>query len=314
MTERYKILKIISFCAILITVISLLSPLVDPMKTSSGGDKFDKVVIEAANEAENTIDVVVLGDSEAYRSVIPLEMYAKYGFTSYVASSPAQKTFQAYKMLETLLEKQKPKVCVLEPNLLFRDFSLISSLAPKFEKAFPIFKYHNAWKGWIDSDFKQTGGSGGSYKGYRYTREVKPATNLNYMAKTQAKEKISSTNMTYFEKILKLCQKNGIELVVLRTPSTKNWNYAKYEAMQTLTREKNIKYIDLNVGDELKIDWSKDTCDKGDHLNFSGAKKVTEFLGKYLKGNFELPDHRNDKAYDAWGHAVKVYSAAVKGV
>lgn len=314
MTERYKILKIVSFCGVLLTVMSMLSWLVNPMRTRVGGDKFDKVVIEAANEGENTIDVVVLGDSEAYRSVIPLEMYEKYGFTSYVASSPAQKTFQAYKMLETVLEKQKPKVCVLEPNLLFRDFSLISSLAPKFEKAFPVFKYHNAWKGWIDSDFKNSGASSGSYKGYRYTREVRPAVNLNYMAKTGAKEKISQSNITYFEKIMDLCESNSIELVVVRTPSTKNWNYGKYEAMRELTREKKVKYIDLNVGNELKIDWSKDTCDKGDHLNYSGAMKVTEYLGEYLSGNYELPDHRKDKAYDAWGQALKAYSSAVKGV
>ena len=87
-----------------------------------------------------------------------------------------------------------------------------------------------------------------------------------------------------------------------------------YQLVFHQSREKKVKYIDLNVGNELKIDWSKDTCDKGDHLNYSGAMKVTEYLGEYLSGNYELPDHRKDKAYDAWGQALKAYSSAVKGV
>ncbi|MDO4556232.1 MAG: hypothetical protein Q4B70_13985, partial [Lachnospiraceae bacterium] len=42
------------------------------------------------------------------------------------------------------------------------------------------------------------------------------------------------------------------------------------------------------------------TLDKGNHLNFSGACKVTEYLCSYLKRNFQLPNHHKDEKYREW--------------
>lgn len=312
MTRIYKIFKIVLFIFVIFGIISLLSLTIDPSKTKAGIDKFDKAAIAVTSEKEQSIDVIVLGDSEAYRSVIPLEMYKDYGFTTYVAGSPSQKTYQAYEMLKTVLEKQKPKICILEPNLLFRDYSLISSVAPKVEKTFPIFKYHNAWKGLVDSDYEYDDVVIDSYKGYRYTDTVKPTSNVNYMAQTDRSEIISSTNLSDFNKIYDLCQKNDIKLILLRTPSVKNWNYAKYNSVRQLAEKKDITFIDLNIDNAVGIDWTKDTFDRGDHLNQSGAYKVTTFLGDYLNENFDLPDHRNDSSYSSWDQALDKYLKKVK--
>lgn len=312
MTRIYKIFKIVLFIFVIFGIISLLSLTIDPSKTRAGIDKFDKAAIAVTSEKEQSIDVVVIGDSEAYRSVIPLEMYNDYGFTSYVAGSPAQKTYQAYEMLKTVLEKQKPQICILEPNLLFRDYSLISSAAPMVEKTFPIFKYHNAWKGLVDSDYEYEDITIDSYKGYRYTDEIKPAHNVNYMVQTDRSETISFSNLTDFNNICDLCKKNNIQLILLRTPSVKNWNYAKYNSVRQLAEKKNITFIDLNLDNAVGIDWTKDTFDRGDHLNQNGAYKVTTFLGDYLNRNFDLPDHRNDSKYSSWDQALDKYLKKVK--
>lgn len=307
MTEKFKILKIVVFICAVFTIIGVLSVMVNPDNTGAGVDKFDKVVIDADSENENSIDVVVIGDSEAYRSIIPPEMYRKYGFTSYVAASPAQKTYQSYDMLEAVLERQKPRVCILEPNVLFRDYSIVSSVWPRFERTFPIFKYHNAWKGVFDSDYKYDDLSFDSFKGYRYIDSVKATKNVNYMVQTDSTEPISTSNTNDFRRIYELCKKNDIKLLVLRTPSIKNWNYAKYDAVRQLTEKYKVKFIDLNMDDSIGIDWTQDTYDKGDHLNFSGAEKVTNFLGAYLNKHYDLPDHRGDKEYASWEKSVEKY-------
>ena len=307
MTEKFKILKIVVFICAVFTIIGVLSVMVNPDNTGAGVDKFDKVVIDADSENENSIDVVVIGDSEAYRSIIPPEMYRKYGFTSYVAASPAQKTYQSYAMLEAILERQKPSVCILEPNVLFRDYSIVSSVWPRFEKTFPIFKYHNAWKGVFDSDYKYDDLSFDSFKGYRYIDSVKATKNVNYMVQTDSTEPISTSNTNDFRRIYELCKKNDIKLLVLRTPSIKNWNYAKYDAVRQLTEKYKVKFIDLNMDNSIGIDWTQDTYDKGDHLNFSGAEKVTNFLGAYLDKRYDLPDHRGDKEYASWEKSVEKY-------
>lgn len=312
MTRIYKIFKIVLFIFVIFGIISLLSLTIDPSKSRAGIDKFDKAAIAVTIEKERSIDVVVIGDSEAYRSVIPLEMYNDYGFTSYVAASPAQKTYQAYEMLKTVLEKQKPQICILEPNLLFRDYSIVSSAVPMVEKKFPIFKYHNAWKGLVDSDYEYDDITIDSFKGYRYTDAVKPTNNVNYMVQTDKSETISLSNLTDFNNIYDLCKKNNIKLILLRTPSVKNWNYAKYNSVRQLAEKKNITFIDLNLDNTVDIDWTKDTYDRGDHLNQSGAYKVTTFLGKYLNKNFDLPDHRNDKSYSSWQESLDKYLKKVK--
>lgn len=307
MTEKFKILKIVVFICAVFTIIGVLSVMVNPYNTGAGVDKFDKVVIDADSENENSIDVVVIGDSEAYRSIIPPEMYRKYGFTSYVAASPAQKTYQSYAMLEAILERQKPSVCILEPNVLFRDYSIVSSVWPRFERTFPIFKYHNAWKGVFDSDYKYDDLSFDSFKGYRYIDSVKATKNVNYMVQTDSTEPISTSNTNDFRRIYELCKKNDIKLLVLRTPSIKNWNYAKYDAVRQLAEKYKVKFIDLNMDNSIGIDWTQDTYDKGDHLNFSGAEKVTDFLGAYLNKRYDLPDHRGDKEYASWEKSVEKY-------
>lgn len=307
MTEKFKILKIVVFICAVFTIIGVLSVMVNPDNTGAGVDKFDKVVIDADSENENSIDVVVIGDSEAYRSIIPPEMYRKYGFTSYVAASPAQKTYQSYDMLEAVLERQKPRVCILEPNVLFRDYSIVSSVWPRFERTFPIFKYHNAWKGVFDSDYKYDDLSFDSFKGYRYIDSVKATKNVNYMVQTDSTEPISTSNTNDFRRIYELCKKNDIKLLVLRTPSIKNWNYAKYDAVRQLAEKYKVKFIDLNMDNSIGIDWTQDTYDKGDHLNFSGAEKVTDFLGAYLNKHYDLPDHRGDKEYASWEKSVEKY-------
>ena len=72
-------------------------------------------------------------------------------------------------------------------------------------------------------------------------------------------------------------------------------------------------YVDMNViNDQIGIDWSKDTCDGGDHLNHAGAVKSTRFLIDYLSGLNILEDHRGDPDYKQWDECLEKYEKQVK--
>lgn len=46
--------------------------------------------------------------------------------------------------------------------------------------------------------------------------------------------------------------------------------------MVELAEEYGIKYWDLNIDENVDINWNVDTSDKGGHMNVHGAKIVTD--------------------------------------
>ena len=74
-----------------------------------------------------------------------------------------------------------------------------------------------------------------------------------------------------------------------------------------------MDYIDLNVEPtKVAIDWQADTRDAGDHMNLSGAMKVSSFIGKYLSDAYSLPNHKQDEAYRSWSEAFARYESRIK--
>ena len=98
-------------------------------------------------------------------------------------------------------------------------------------------------------------------------------------------------------------------MLILSCPSPKNWNYAKHEAMQAYADSAGVSFLDLNLAlTEIGLDGQTDFRDeKGDHLNHYGAVKTSAYLAPILAQSYDLPDHREDPAYESWGDAFELY-------
>ena len=116
----------------------------------------------------------------------------------------------------------------------------------------------------------------------------------------------------YLYKIVELCREKGSEVAFFEIPTHFKYSYAKHNCAQKYADEFGVKFLDLNNVD-VGLDWSKDTCDGGNHLNYAGAFKVSEYLGEWIEGNFELPDRRNDEAYADWNDDLVEYKRNVSG-
>lgn len=312
-----KIIKNFIFFAILFIIFAGVS------------NKMEKVLIENDNlvqsrnksmfrilrEPEKSIDVIVLGDSLSYSAISPMILWKEHGITSYVCGQSGQKIQETYHMLETALETQSPKLVILETNVMFRGKSGLAGLRESIEEwgnhYIPIFRCHDIWKSFfIEKQYPEE-----NYKGFAFRCDVQPYENGEYMQETEQSEDMTDTTITYMKKIEELCREKNIKLFLLGTPSPANYNYRRHNSVRTYAAKHSLDYLDLNLKlNEVGIDWKTDSLDKGDHLNFSGAQKVTKYLGEYLKSEYELPNHRGEVSYAAWDKEAEEYSKKAEDI
>ena len=268
-----------------------------------------RVFASVSAEKKNTIDVLVAGDSESYTSVSPMDLWDRAGIAAYDCGQPGQRIQETYYILKTAFRTQSPKLVLFETNTMFRDPGFLKnvqlSLTEPLAYHFPVIKYHNAWKALFDGP----GGPKKSYKGFEIRdKVVSYEGDEEYMKETKDKAQIPEVVRIYMEKIKRLCEKNGANLLLVSAPSPKNYNYKKHNSLEEYARENNLPYVDLNMKfRDIGIDWKQDSYDRGDHLNISGARKVTAYIGQYLADNYDLPDRRNDDGWREWDDLAKEY-------
>lgn len=310
-----KYIHVVLFLAVLIAILYYSSMIFVPKNNLDGYGMRDISANGILGEKDETLDVVILGDSEAYSSFSPMEMYHQHGMTSYVCATSGQPLYYTKSLLERTLKTQSPQVVVIETNAIFRNFSSAEPIADKISELLPVFDYHDRWKSLNTDDL--TGTVNYTYnnvlKGFNYNTSVLKVQDLKgYMEKTDKKEAIPLFNQYLLDSMVQTCKDQGIEVVLVSTPSPVNWDSRKHNRIEHYASQKNIRYVDLNDQKLVNIDWQKDTRDAGDHLNYSGAKKVTAFLGNYLHKTFHLPDHRQDENYETWKKSWEDYKKIVK--
>lgn len=297
-----------AFLSGLAVLLLLTSKIIVPKNNAKENGILDPSANGILGEPEQTIDVLFLGDSECYSAFIPLRLWEKHGITSYNCGTALQNLYYTEEFLEKAFQKQSPKVVVLETNAIFRDFSVGASAVHKFNQWFPVFQYHDRWKHLKPGEINLTDAAythKENAKGYVRYNEVSPAKPGDYMAPTQETEPVSVRNYAYVKDFRDYCNKHGARLILVSTPSTVNWNMKRHNGIRKLADELQVDYYDLNGSTApVQIDWSKDTRDKGDHMNHTGACKVTDWLGDYLIRTKLVGSRKDDERCKGWDAAL----------
>ena len=313
LTANVVMVKTIVFVVIMIALYGILSN-----KTESALFKNDQLIPERnkgiyaiQREPEETIDILVLGDSLSYSSVSPMSLWNRYGYTAFVCGQPGQNMVESEELFRIALETQSPKVVILETNVFFQDRlrgrTLNDTMDTLFNYYLPLFRGHDVWKSLVmKKEYAEIGYT--KYKGFPFRGDIKPYENGEYMKETDKKAELSDKNIEHLQNIMDMCMECGADLILLGAPSPSNYNYSIHNAIAEYADKQELTYIDMNLmTDEIGIDWNTDTLDKGDHLNLSGAERVTEYLGRYLSDNYSLADHRRDAAFDHWTKVAAEY-------
>ena len=331
-----KILGIVLTIAVIITVLWFLQRLLMP--------KYMSGVVEGAMVSEyydekKDHDVVFIGDCELYENISPVVLWEKYGINSYIRGTAQQLIWQSYYLMEETLQYEKPDVIVF--NVLSMKYnepqketynrmtidgmkwskskvgSIRASMTEEesfIDYVFPILRYHSRWSELNGEDFRYFWKKDKvTHNGYYMRVDVLPAENIP-AGRILADYRFGDNAYDYLDKMVELCEKNGVELVLVKAPSLVPYWYDEWEVqMEDYAKEHNLKYYNfLEMTDEMGLDWTTDTYDAGLHLNLSGAEKMADYFGKILADECGLESRRGEPELEAaWAEKREAYDAEI---
>lgn len=330
---KKTVIKAVIFGVMLvITFVVVQSIICDKFLTDS-----TKIVNGFFSEDKNSIDLICLGSSNCFCTIDPVVMYEEYGITAYDFGSSSQPMNLTYLYLQEALARQKPKVVALEVNMMIGDSiangsenslrwgytdiplslrklkSLYENLGKideeYFSYVFPILRYHTRWKELYKTDYVYFMKDKTDYdKGYNGTDEISEQKVMLTAYDCEGESWIADSNIEYLDKITALCKKEGIELVLFKSPRA-DWYRYDTAAVEKLANERGLEFLDYNeiVNDNpeiLGINAESDFRDS-QHLNNSGADKISKHFGAYLQERYGLEDKRGDKQENSWDTALK---------
>lgn len=337
-SSKKHIIEVLCYVAITLFLCFLLQELTRPKYMSH---PYEGAMMEEYYDAETEHDVIFLGDCEFYETISPIALWEGYGISSYVRGSPQQLIWQSYYVLLDTLKHETPKVVVFNAmemkigevqseaytrltldglkDINYRLEAAKLSLKEENESllsyVFPLLRYHSRATELTKDDFKYFFKRDLiSHHGYLMQTTVDPQTEEPFQPPL-FDYSFPDICWEYLDKIADLCEEKGIKLVLFKAP-TISWQYPWYDEwdaqIDAYAKERGIQYINgISYADEMGLDMTKDTYDKGVHLNVYGAEKCSLFLGQILRDEYNVPDGRqNEKQVAAWKPVCERYHAA----
>lgn len=294
----------------------------------------------------HTVDYLTFGNSLTYRSINPTAIYASTGIAGYDLGNSMQKMDLSYYWLREALKTQSPSVVFIDITSLVKDTDVWDSyftqaiIPMKFsrnkieavlnckndsqsfaELMFPLTQFHERWTSLTKSDWtighKPDYYLNGSYIDFTVRLDSSKSERIGYyeydiIELSDDSQTVSKASLDvveeykyYFEQILELCEKNGIELIPVKGP-TLSWSSDKSDFARVLMSGYGLEMLDLAGSNPAQIDWSNDTPDNGQHVNYWGLSKVSSFLADFLQEK-GLPDHRGQDDYAVWDDTLQGY-------
>lgn len=329
--HKKAFLKIIIFIAIFLIINFQIG-----LKLEEVADKKDIYATVKWKEfyemPQNSIDLVFIGSSYAYRSFDPDIFDKELNVNSFNMGSPLQKPVESYYILKETLKHQKPSLVVYDMNWgVFNEdkyfntklwnFDNMKFSPNKIRYLINVFdddqyipavsksaRYHDDMNKLIKSLFNNSVPVSNqehinSYlqkykgKGFIINNDIVTLESINDKFKNSKKNprsyKWDERQLKYFYKIIELCKKEDIKIVLVTAPVAPSYlkNYSTYwydydeihETAKNIAEELKLEYFDYNtINKDESIVTDIDFSDTN-HLNYAGAQKISLDLANRLK-------------------------------
>ncbi len=304
-------------------------------------------------EPDNSLDAVMIGSSSCYYAWQPLRGFNEYGFTSYNLGSDALQPQSVEYEVKEIIKTQSPKLLMIDlrpfqyGNVMSNsEDSLNMERVAPFRNVSDNMKYsmnryefihktaptaEDEWTYQIDiSKYHALISELFSAENWKYAFNSYPLTSKGFWYHYESrvvefdprdnKEKITPLNdkiRTMFISLLDTIKSEcpDTKVLFLVTPH-KDYGSVEgvYNSLYKIIDEYEYDYLNImDFTDDVGLDRLYDFSD-GDHLNLSGAAKVSAFIGKYIDMNYDLPDRRNDSEYENWNECYRIWNEEMSQV
>lgn len=283
-------------------------------------------------EQKEDFDILFFGSSHVINGIFPMELWNDYGLVSYNFGGHANTLATSYWMMENVFDYTNPKLVVVDclglgnnakTGVGFSNVHLSFDAFPlNFTKCSAVFDllnddlmktaedidqrtkmsllwdysvYHSRWNELSSSDFNMVSSR---EKGAESRIAVSVPVEITDVPSDKKLEG-DRTSIDYLCKMIEECESRGIEILLLYLPFPAPEGY-QMEANRgyDIAKKYDVNYI--NFLDMDIVDYSTDCYDPSSHLNPSGARKVTDYLGRYISDHYDIPDQRENTDYSSW--------------
>ncbi len=321
-----SILKIVIFSIIFLLIFTFISYLYKPPCVDLNN------IAGFYGEKENA---VYIGGSASFVYYEPLKAYEDYGIASYDFGANTISAELYNFLVKEVMKTQQPKVIILDARAYqYREKDLVPSEVSYrnvltgtpfsinrtmfIEKSvrnylnegtlsyhFDLIKYHGRdgefdLKNSIEMMLKQYENP---VKGFYFVPSIDKVEPAKY--NTDKISKIDKETEKLLVDLMEYAKKVNVKLLFVVSPySEALYQKESFNYIEGVVKKYGFDFLDSNEYDkEMNIDYDVDFYNNS-HMNIFGADKYTEFLSKYIKEKYNLPDRRKDKNYEEWNNLL----------
>ena len=334
--------NIIGVVMTVVLVVLMLSKLTTLMEAKRSVEKYADFF-----EQEEDFDVLFFGTSHVINAVYPMELWNDYGIVSYNFGGHANNIPTSYWVMRNALEYTNPKLVVIdclklsnETKIATDSFSyahlsmdVFPTSLTKIQGILDLMKddamekylaknpetedeeertiigllwdfsvYHSRWSELTSEDFEIE-------KNLEKGAESRINVVRGQLDKIDSSSKTADgrTGEKYLRKMIEYCQDNDIEVLLTFLPfPAAEYQQKEANRVYDIAEEYGVNY--LNFLDMDIINYDTDLYDENSHLNPSGARKVTDYLGNYISTHYDVEDRSGDTAYESWYDDYEEYT------
>lgn len=287
--------------------------------------------------AGTNFDVIFMGTSHTYNTILPQELWDRHGIASYNWGQSNCTVPIDYYVLQMLCGYTDPELVVIDlyglaeyahigngkyrtdardqQRVQFDAFPLsrlkieavndiFDDYDDRWDFLFPLAIYHNRWTeirrdNFSPRDIPQLGAA--FVLGVQETDYTEPAPGTP--------RPLECTGMEYLEKIISFCRERDIQMLFTYLPFAAEDSCADTAAaleayFQDIPDCRYLNMLSLGIPD-----YRSDVYTDGSHLNYIGAAAVTDWLGGYLAEQYPSLVRKEDPAYACWNDGYAAYRA-----